>query len=332
MDWPRLRSLLAAHQRFVISSHVRPDGDALGSELGLAMLLDQWGKQVRIINPSESPKNLKFLDPEGRILKLGDGVTVESACDADVHLVVDTSAWNQLPEISDVLRRTAAKKVIIDHHVSADDLGADEYKDSAAAATGVLITEFIQYCGEFFTPPQATALFTAIATDTGWFRFPNTDSRTLRAAAVLIDAGARPAEIYRELYERSSLGRLKLQSIALGRVELACAGRIAYSFVHRKDFAETGSHPTDTEDLVNSCLQIAGVEAAFFLVEQPDGRIKASLRSRTALNVAAIAEQFAGGGHRQASGAMLPGPMESAVATLLRAFSANMASPSGSGD
>jgi len=320
IDWQPLLKIIDSHERFVITSHVRPDADAIGSEIGLATFLEQRGKQVRIINPSHTPDHLSFLDPNKVIRKIGTDVTADAACDTDVHIVVDTSAWQQLQDMSPVLQKTAAKKVVIDHHLSSDDLGAIEFKDITAAAAGVLVTELIEASGDRMSPHQATALFTAIATDTGWYRFPNTDSRTLRTAANLVDQQAEPHLIYRLLYERSSLARLKLHSIILNRVELACQGRLAHTFVTRKDFAATGAHPTDTEDLVNTCLSINGVQAAFILVEQQDGKTKGSLRSRSDLSVAAIAEQFGGGGHRQAAGVMLPGPLPAAQKTLLDAF------------
>jgi len=320
IDWKPLHDLIHAHERFVISSHVRPDADAIGSEIGLACHLQQLGKQVRIINPSPMPGHLKFLDPRGLVHPLGGAISVESACDTDVHIVVDTSAWQQLPGVADVLRQTRAIKVVIDHHLSADDLGALVFKDVSASAAGVLVTEFIESGDGNFQVDQSTALFAAIATDTGWYRFSNVDARTLQTAARLVEVGAQPHQIYRELYERSSLARLKLHSVALGRIALRFNGRLADTFLTRQDFVETGALSSDTEELVNQCLTIEGTEAAFILVEQPDGLIKGSLRSRNGVSVAAIAEQFGGGGHRQAAGVMLPGPIDSAQETLLRAF------------
>jgi phosphoesterase RecJ-like protein len=320
IDWPSFLQLLEGRERVVISSHVRPDADALGSEIGLAAFLRNRGKQVRIINPSATPPHLKFLDPQGLIQEIGQGVTVDEAAQADLHVIVDTSAWQQLCDVGNVFKHTPAQKVVIDHHLSSDDLGAVEFKDVSAAATGVLITELIEAAGDDMSLPQSEALFAAIATDTGWFRFSNTDARTLLAAARLIDHGVRPNLLYRELYERSSLARLKLHSIALGRATLACQGMLAFTMVTLQDFLDTGALPSDTEELVNVCLTVEGVQAAFILVEQPDGRMKASLRSRCELSVAAIAERFGGGGHRQAAGVVLPGPLLAAEEALLKAF------------
>ncbi|WP_437200767.1 DHH family phosphoesterase [Planctomicrobium sp. SH664] len=320
IDWQPLREIIDRSQRFIISSHVRPDADAIGSEIGLAGWLLHLGKQVRIVNPSATPEHLRFLDPDHLVQKIGGEVSIDSVCDTDVHVIVDTSAWQQLVDVGKALEKSTATKVVIDHHVSSDSLGALEFKDVSASATGVLITELIEACGGSFHGGMPNALFAAIATDTGWFRFPNSDARTMRTAARLIDQGVQPHLVYRELYERSSLAKLRLQGVVLGRVGLVCQGRLAHTLITREDFRMTGALPTDTDELVNAGLTIEGVEASFILVEQADGRIKASLRSRSTLDVAAIAENFGGGGHRQAAGAMLPGPILEAQKTLLTAF------------
>jgi phosphoesterase RecJ-like protein len=139
IDWEPFRAIVNSNRRFVLTSHVRPDADAIGSELGLAALLEEQGKSVRIVNPSDVPEHLRFLDPQRQVVKLGQGVSATEAADADVHVILDTSAWAQLQDVTPVFRRTAATKVVIDHHVSADELGAIEFKDVRAEATGALV-------------------------------------------------------------------------------------------------------------------------------------------------------------------------------------------------
>lgn len=325
INWEPLRSIFEENQRFVLSSHVRPDADALGSELGVAALLEQMGKDVRIVNPSASPEHLFFLDPERRVQKIGQGITPDEIADTDVHIVVDTSAWIQLQEVGDVLKRTHAKKVVIDHHVSSDDLGAIEFKDTKAEATGALIVQMANALGYQLPEKAATPLYAAIATDTGWFRFSSTTSETMRIGGHLIDLGAQPNLIYELLYEQHSLARLRLAGRALSRVTVVDDGRTAFTWVSRADFSETNSRPVDTEDLVNECLKIAGTHGAFIAIEQLNQRIKVSFRSRTDLNVAAVAEKFGGGGHKQAAGAVLPGPLETARDRVQAAMSAALA-------
>lgn len=320
IDWQPLREVIENHQRFIISSHVRPDADAIGSELGLKAILESLGKDVRIINPSATSPHLQFLDPDNAILKIRTDISIDAACDTDVHLIVDTSARGQLLDLCKVLDKTQAKKVVIDHHVGGDDLKALELRDTSAAAAGVLVTEFAEFLGVELEPLAATHLYAAIATDTGWFRFSNTDARTLNTAARLIDRGVRPDLLYRELYEHSSLARLKLHGIILSRVTVVADGRLGYTQVYLKDFAETGAHPADTEDIVNHCLTVDGVRVAFILVEQQNKQVKCSFRSRSDdVDVAAIASQFGGGGHVKAAGAMLNGEMPDALPRVLSA-------------
>lgn len=320
IDWEPLRSIIAANQRFVLTSHVRPDADALGSELGMAGLLEQLGKDVRIVNASTVPNRLVFLDPEKRIKQLGTDVTEEQALDTDVHMVLDTSAWGQLAEAGRVFKRTRAVKVVIDHHATAEDLGATYFKDIESEATGALVFHAAEALGIPITPPIARALYCAIATDTGWFRFSSTTGETMRVAGRLIELGAEPWLLYQSLYEQNSMGRIKLASRVLGRIKLDCANRVASTFVRWDDYAETGAEPPDTEDLVNECLTIAGIQIAFIAIEQSNRNIKVSFRSRMPVDVAQVAQQFGGGGHKQAAGAIMPGPLVDAQTKVLAAL------------
>ncbi|MGC1273020.1 MAG: bifunctional oligoribonuclease/PAP phosphatase NrnA [Planctomycetaceae bacterium] len=324
IDWKPLLEILNRNERFILTSHVRPDADAIGSELGMAALLDQMGKRVRIINPSGMPAHLEFLDPNRRILKYspeGDGGSAE---DADVHIILDTSAWVQLGDLARILRRTPAKKVIVDHHVSSDDLGADEFKDTTAEATGTLVVQLADALKIDLPVEAAAPLFAAIATDTGWFRFPSTNSETMRIAGRLMDLGAEPHAIFAALYERRSPARLRLPGKVLSRVELACGGQLAFTSVSLDDFKQTGAKPVDTEDLVNECLMIDGTRAAFIVIEQPNKSVKVSFRSRSDLNVAAVAERFGGGGHKQAAGAVLTNPLPQVITQVRGAMAAAM--------
>ncbi|MEX2286365.1 MAG: bifunctional oligoribonuclease/PAP phosphatase NrnA [Planctomycetaceae bacterium] len=317
IDWEPLREIFESHERFVLSSHVRPDADAIGSELALAGLLERRGKSVRIVNPSDIPGNLSFLDPARRIMKLGVGISEEEAADTDVHVILDTSAWAQLLGVGKLLKKTKAVKVLIDHHLSSDNIGALEFKDVTAEATGSLVFEMAEALGYEIAPEAVVPLFCAIATDTGWFRFSSTKSRTMRIVGHLIDLGARPNVIYEQLYENYSLPRIHLAGRVLSRATLDSTGKIAYTWVQLSDFVATGATPVDTEDLVNECLRITGTECAFIAIEQPNQRVKISFRSRTDLNVAAVAEKFGGGGHKQAAGAVLPGQLDTATTAVL---------------
>lgn len=324
IDWVRFSRLIAEHESFLLTSHVRPDCDALGSELGMAGVLDALGKQVRIVNGQLTPTRLRFVDPDDRIEAIGEHLRAEelSATPFDAIMVLDTSAWAQLGAMADVLRAADCAKIVLDHHVSSDDLGATEFKDPGAEATGRLVVDAARALRVELTPEIATPLLAAIATDTGWFRFSSAGEQTFRCAAELIAAGANPAKLYHELYERDSLARVLLVGRILSRVQLLFGDRLASLAALREDFVDTGASPSDTEDVINMALRIDGVEAAVLFVEQLEGGCKVSFRSRGKVDCSEVAERFGGGGHRAAAGAMFQGNFDVAKGPILDAMSA----------
>ena len=309
INWPRFVELIRSHQRFLLTSHVRPDCDALGSELGMAHVLEALGKDVRIVNGQATPPNIAFIDPEKRIGVINQTVKSEELADREILLVLDTSAWAQLGPMSEVVKTTKAKKMILDHHVSSDDLGAEAFKNVQAEATGRLVMDAAEQLSVKLTDKMATPLYAAIATDTGWYRFPSASSETYRYAAQLIDAGASPAGIYNSLYEQDTLGRMKLRGVILARITAELGGRLAYTHVLLEDFEKTGSLPSDTEDVINMLLAIAGTQFALIFVEQPGHAQKVSFRSRSSVDCSQLAEQFSGGGHKAAAGATISGTL-----------------------
>jgi len=320
IDGSRLVALIDAHQRFLLTSHVRPDCDSLGSELAMAGVLEALGKQVRIVNADPVPDHLGFIDRGHRIESLSQGATVGALTQDDVVIVLDTSSWNQLGPIGDVLRPTAAKLAVIDHHVGGDGLSAERFVDSTAESTGRLIVEAAGALGVELQPEWARALFVAMATDSGWFRFSSVGGETFRVAGQLIDAGAKPAELYRSLYEQNTLARLRLRGRILARIDNHLDGRLLTTCVTRDDFNETGALPGDTEDVVNMLLGVAGSQVAVIFQEQPDGHVKVSLRSRGAVDVQQIAAMLGGGGHKAAAGVTLDGPRADAEGKILDAL------------
>ena len=319
IDWPRFAEIVRSHQRFLLVSHVRPDCDALGSELGMAGVLEALGKRVRIVNGQATPPNLAFIDPAKRIGVIGQTVQPAELADIEAIMILDTSAWAQLGPMSDFIRAFHGKKLVVDHHVSADDLSAEEFKNVKAEATGRLVVEAAEALGVKLTAEIAMPLFAAVATDTGWFRFGSASAATYRTAAKLIDAGANPAAIYRELYEQDTLGRVRLRGVILGRVATEMNGRLAHTYVLKEDFQQTGSLPSDTEDVINMALAVKGTEVAVILVEQSGGGFKISFRSRSAVDCSKLAEQYGGGGHKAAAGAFLAGSLAEVQPVVLDA-------------
>jgi phosphoesterase RecJ-like protein len=297
---------------------MRPDCDAIGSELAMAHALRSLGKEVRIVNGDGVPPHIAFIDPDHEVKVFGHDVS-PSDLKCDVHIVLDTSAWGQLGPLAAVLRQTKARKVVIDHHVSGDDLGAITFKDTDSEATGRLVLEAADALGVTVTPAMATALFAAIATDTGWFRFNSVTASTFAVTARLVASGAQPSKVFAALYEQNSFARLLLQGRILTNTKSELGGRLLTSSVSLVDFEETGAEQTDTEDIINRLLAVAGVEVAVLFVELAPLETKVSLRSRSLVDVRAIAEKFHGGGHRAAAGIRIPGPITFAESEVLAA-------------
>ncbi len=320
INWPNFIADIQAANNIVLTSHVRPDCDALGSELGMARVLEALGKRVRIVNGHATPPNLAFIDPEKRIQVIGKDVQTADLADADLLMVLDTSAWAQLGEMGDTIRALKCKKIVLDHHVGEDDLGATWYKNTSAEAAGRLVVEAAEHLGVPLTASMAMPLFAAIATDTGWFRFGSASDYTYEMGAKLIQAGARPSEIYRQLYEQETLGRVKLRGEVLARIVLELEGRLAHTYVLKEDFTRLGALPSDTEDVINQALGIRGTEFAVIFVEQASGGFKLSFRSRCHVNCNDLAKKFDGGGHKAAAGAFVGGTLEEVQPRILDAI------------
>jgi phosphoesterase RecJ-like protein len=319
LDWATLLEVLRDARTFVLTSHVRPDCDALGSELGMLGILEALGKDVRIVNAQATPANLKWIDPEHRLESLAEGVKKEELVGRDVFLVLDTSAWAQLGAMADVAKAMREKVLVVDHHVSEDDLSDRWFKDTSAEATARIVYEIGLRLKVPLTERIATPLYAGLSTDTGGFRFPNVSGETFRVAARLVDAHANPTAIYRELFEQDSIARLNLVGRTLAGARVSHDGRVIVSTVRQSDIHEVKAVPSDTEDLVNMTLAVKGTELAVILIEQPDGKIKTSFRSRCHVDCNTLAARFGGGGHKAAAGAILPGPFDAAREQVLAA-------------
>jgi phosphoesterase RecJ-like protein len=319
IDWRRFVDLVGSRRRFLLTTHIRPDCDAIGSTMGMAAVLDRLGKDVRIVADFDIPRHQQFLDTQKRFRRIGVGVSPAELEEVEMLIVLDTSAWAQLGDMGEVLRTTKAVKTVLDHHVSGDDLGAEMFKDTTAEATGRIVVEAAAQLGVALIPEIARPLFAALATDTGWFRFASTSADTYRLAATLADAGAAPHALYRDLYENDSLARLRLLGCAMGRTEMELDGRLIHTYLEQADFRQSGAAPADSEDIVNMMFTVSGTEVALILVEQPLGGFKISFRSRNTLDCAKLAESFGGGGHRAAAGAFIPGGLGDAQPRVLDA-------------
>src|SRR5262245_37978623 len=238
LNWSPFVDFAHRHSRFLLLTHVRPDGDALGSQLGMADALTQIGKSARCVIASTFPERYQFMDPNRLIERFSE--TNDGFRWADAIVVLDTGTWNQLDACGPPLRDRDVPKFVIDHHRTQDNLGATRLVDIDAEATGRLVWDAFQALGKTPSPAAAISLFTALAYDTGWFHHTNMRAATFELAAALTAAGAEAHRIYEDLYERSSPARMQLQGRMLDRIKMECDGRVAISEVYLKDYPETG--------------------------------------------------------------------------------------------
>ncbi len=313
-----LVDFLRAGKTLRVLSHVDPDGDALGSSLGLAWILASAGKSVRVHLAAPVPRMYRFL-PAGEFLAIGAEAPGRAAVEGPDSLVVlDSTAPSRLGALQGLV--TSGVPVLnLDHHADNTRFGDATLVDPTAAATALLVVELARAAAFEIPAPAATCLYTGLLTDTGRFTFGNTNERALRAAADLVGLGADPAHVASSVYEGRPASALRLLGRALETLELREDGRVACLHVTTRMLAETGALPEETEGFASHARSIEGVQVGIFLRETDDGAVKASFRSTGGVPIDGVANQFGGGGHPAASGARLPGPLETAKERVLRA-------------
>jgi phosphoesterase RecJ-like protein len=310
---PDVAAFLRQHARFVLTTHVNPDGDGLGSEMGLYHILRQLGKEVTVLNQDEILPKYRFLDPEGVIRSYGKEGNGRAVAEADGIVVLDVSRFERLGPFAGVVRASSAQKIVIDHHPPDGDVFDFSYVNVDACATGELVFTLAGMLGVTLTREIALPLYVSIVTDTGSFRFTNSDPRAHRVAARLLETGIDPSDVFERLFGNSSPERMRLLGRALASIELRAAGRLSVVRITQAMLAETGARAPDAEGFIDTARSIESVEACALFVELPRDRVKASLRSRSSLDVNRIAGRFGGGGHVRASGILLDGAFEETV-------------------
>lgn len=312
-EFSDIAKVIGQHQRFGLASHVRPDGDAVGSLLGLGLCLKEMGKDVAMILEDEVPEALVFL-PGTKEIRRADGKSL----DIEVAIALDTATRPRLgAKVIDGFS-SAKTWVNIDHHVSNPRYGDLNHIDASAPATGQILADFITQQAWPMTKAMAENLFAAISTDTGSFQYPSTTSRTYQTAARLIDAGIDVGQISQRLYESYPLRRLTLMRELLGVLKMSHGNRVASWHLTQEMMARHKLKPDDSEGLIDVIRAVDSVLVAVFFEELPDGKIRVSARSKQpTFDVGQICGQFGGGGHRLAAGARLPGPLADAEAKFL---------------
>jgi bifunctional oligoribonuclease and PAP phosphatase NrnA len=293
-------------RRFLVTSHARPDGDAIGSALALAQILRKMGKSAQVVMGDSVPVIYKVLPHAESIVHASH---VNGDCDAAIVLECDSIQRTRLQGLEHCFL------INIDHHASSKPFAHVNWIDSSAVATAELVFRLAQAASVKLTPEIATCLYTALLTDTGSFCYAGTNACTFELAKYLVEQGADPGKIAQSVYFSSPTSKMRLLGAALSRLQRD--GAVTWMSVTRQDMERCGALDEDCEGLVNYALGIAGVEVAIFFRELANDRVRVSIRSKGAVNVAEIAEKFGGGGHECAGGFSTEGPVHAAAERVL---------------
>ena len=300
----RVEEILASLQgreRWVVTSHARPDGDAIGSSLACALMLRQLGKHAEVVMHDPVPRIYRWLPGASTIINSDH---VNGHFDGCIILECDGLERSRVEGLEKLFL------INIDHHNTMTEFAAVNWLVPNASATADLIYKLAQRAGVRITPEMATCLYTAVLTDTGMFCYAGTDADTFRIAQELVTAGADPVLIAQKTFFANPGGKMRLLGAAMRTLEVH--DKLATMHVLRMDFADAGAVDEDCEGLANYALGIEGVEVAAFFREMTDGNFRVSLRSKGSIDVADVAEHFGGGGHHAASGHSIAGPLERA--------------------
>ena len=311
---PRILDAIRAHETFCIVGHVRPDGDCIGSQLGLALALKNAGKKVVCWNEHPVPAKLTFLDPKKMFALPRPGRKF------DCVIATDCASFERLGKVKDCI---AARKffINIDHHASNTRYADLNWVSSREPSTGELIYRLLRAARWPITKPIADCLFTAVSTDTGSFQYPSTTPATFHVASHLVESGADLGKISQEVYESYPLARVQLLRHVYNKFRLIHDARTAWFWLKKRDYARTGAQPDDSEGLIDHVRAIQGVVVACLFEEMDSGHTRISLRSKSDdVNVNEIAAQFGGGGHRAAAGARIAGPASSVQRRVIAAI------------
>ncbi len=291
--------------RVLITCHRNPDGDALGSELALAEMARRLGVQTVIVNRDRTPANLGNLPG-------ADDISVADELPADFPSAYDLVITVECPGLDRTGFEGLTRVPIlnIDHHPANPAYGVVNFLDEESPAVGEMVWLMYREAGLLPTEEAATNLFVALSTDTGDFRYSNATSRAFRAAAEMVDAGARPARVANWVHNHRSLASVRLLGEALQSLKIRCNGKLAVITADRGAFERAGAGPEDTEEIVNIPRSISGVEAVAYFKQWEDGTVRVSMRSRGDVDVKAVAEAFGGGGHVNAAGCAIQGELE----------------------
>jgi phosphoesterase RecJ-like protein len=289
------RKELASASSVLIGTHLNPDGDALGSALAMSLYLDSVNIANEVLCHHPAPRNLQFLPGVKRVRQ------VPKEEKHDLAIMLDLDSLERLGNTEPYFE-ACDRLIVIDHHVPHEAPGNLRIVDTTAAATAVILSQLLERLGAEITPEMATCLLTGIVTDTGSFRFRNTNPESLSVSSMLLEKGGDLSQVNEEIFQSKQLCAARLLGHTLETMQLACDGKLAWSALSLRDFEITQASDEDTEGFVNEMLFIDSVQIAAIFREPKPGRIRCSLRSRSKYDVAEVAREFGGGGHKNAAG------------------------------
>lgn len=321
-DWRRVASAIEIAENIYITTHVNPDGDAIGSEMALARFLSKKNKYYRVINHSPTPDTFLFLDPDSCIEVFSEDMefTVTPG-QSDCIIFLDLGRYERCGRCVEFFENTTATKIAIDHHPP-EQFDIDiPIINTRAASTGSLVYDLLCFMddGSIIDYDVAVAILTAVVTDTGYFRYGNTTATTHAIAASLYTHGVSSLDIRRRLETGYPFCRQKLMGLVLGRLETSFGGAIAFSSITREMFEDAGAKREHTEGIIDQLRMINETQIVFLVIQEGDERFKVSFRSSDGISVNRVAAMLGGGGHPRAAGANLIGPLDTVTRHVLDA-------------
>lgn len=303
IDFQKLAEIIKGNQSFLITTHVNPDADAIGSEIAFYKSLSILGKKSRIINHSATPYNLEFLDTENLIEKYDESKHKDLFNSSDVLIALDFNRSDRMVSMQKGFTESKQLKICIDHHQDPEDFVDYQFIGTNYAATGHILYDLIKTTAIVSINKEiATPLYAAIMTDTGSFRFERTNAELHRIIADLLEKEVNPAQVYDLLYDESKLSKIKLLGRCLNSLLLIADNKVGYMILTQKDFNDLNAIESDTENFVNYILSVEGVRLGMLFIELKNG-FKVSFRSKGNIPVNQLAGKFGGGGHINAAGA-----------------------------
>jgi phosphoesterase RecJ-like protein len=320
----RMIEVLAACKRVLLTTHVRPDGDAMGTLAALTLGLRSKGIETEALLLSRIPSKYAYVFEEngiGHHLAEADWPVGLELGRFDTVLVADTGTWSQLPGLRERLMGIGKPLLVLDHHQTQEDWATVKLVDTAAPAAAEVAAGLLRAWDVKFTPAMAEAIYLGLVSDTGWFQYSSTRPATMRLAAELMEIGVDTDRLQKRMYQSEPAHRIVLQAAIQASLELLGGDRLAVMHCRKIDFERAKAHLSDTENVINVPMQIASVEVSVLLVEQPDGGpIRVSLRSKGQVDVSKIAERFGGGGHARAAGLKISGSLKEAQQKIAAAI------------